>query len=243
MGDYAAEAPPDLVTVRKHPEHPTEIADLMGRRLVVASETEQGAELRLQLIKRMTGNARLKGRLMRRDYFEFARTHKLVLVTNNKPALRENTEAVWRRLRMVPFNVIIPPEERDMTLLQKLQAEWPGILTWLVRGCVEWLAEGLTEPRAVTVATLAYRSRANSVEAFLKECCSIGQGLYTPTAHLVHAYVEWCARNRCVPVQGRALADALKAKGCEPGKIGGDRHWLHICVNEPEPGRNGQNGH
>jgi putative DNA primase/helicase len=98
MGDYAAEAPPSLVTSRTNDEHPTELADLCGKRLVVASETEEGAKLRIQLVKRLTGNARIKGRFMRQDYFEFPRTHKLVLVTNNKPVIRETTNAVHPRV-------------------------------------------------------------------------------------------------------------------------------------------------
>ena len=83
MGDYAAEAPPDLLVIRKREEHPTEIADLCGKRLVVASEMEEGCRLRVQLVKRLTGNARLRARFMRQDYFEFPRTHKLVLITNS----------------------------------------------------------------------------------------------------------------------------------------------------------------
>jgi len=231
MGDYAGEAPPDLITVRKHPEHPTEIADLLGKRLVVASETERDAELRLQLIKRLTGNARLKARRMRQDYFEFARSHKMILVTNNRPAIKEDTEAAWRRLRLVPFDVIIPKEQRDPDLMRKLRSEWPGMLAWMVRGCVDWLREGLTEPDAVVVATEAYRGAANSLEAFLTECCTLGEGLVCRSSDLLAAYGEWCARQRRIPLQGRALAAALKSKGCAPTRLEGMRQWLGLALD------------
>jgi len=243
MGDYAGEAPPDLVTVRKHPEHPTEIADLLGKRLVIASETERDAELRLQLIKRLTGNARLKARRMRQDYFEFARTHKMILVTNNRPAVKEETEAVWRRLRLVPFSVIIPKAERDPDLMRKLKGEYSGILAWMVRGCVDWLGEGLTEPEAVVLATEAYRGAANSLDAFLADCCTVAAGLTCLTSDLVEAYSEWCARQRQMPLRRKALAMALKAKGCIPQKFSGQWHWVGIDLDRMPRGQQGRIGH
>ncbi len=243
MGEYAGEAPPDLVTVRKHPEHPTEIADLMGKRLVVASETERDAELRLQLIKRLTGNARLKARMMRQDYFEFARTHKMILVTNNRPTIKEDTEAAWRRLRLVPFEVVIPKAKRDPDLMRKLSSERSGILAWLVQGCVDWLREGLTEPDAVIVATEAYRGCANSLDAFMLDRCVLGEGLVCVTSDLMAAYADWCGVNKRVPLRGRAFAAALKEKGCMPTKIGGQRHWVGLVLEDPPRGQNGRNGH
>lgn len=242
MGEYAGEAPPYLVTVRQHPEHPTEIADLLGKRMVVASETEREAELRLQLIKRLTGNARLKGRRMREDYFEFPRTHKLILVTNNKPVVRDDTEAVWRRLRLVPFKVIIAKPDRDPNLLCKLRDEAPGILTWLVQGCVDWLREGLTEPDAVVLATEKFRGAANSLDAFIDECCSLGSGMCCPTSTLIEAYSDWCARQHRVPLRARAFGTALKAKNCVAKKLGGARHWVGIGLDYDCLGQIGQNG-
>lgn len=233
MGEYASVAPPELLTVRKHPEHPTEIADLLGKRFVVASETERDAELRVQLIKRLTGDRRLKARLMRRDYFEFDRTHKLVLVTNNKPVVKEDTESVWRRLRLVPFKVVIPKEQRDPKLFETLRDEWPGILAWMVKGCLDWQREGLGEPEAVMVATEAYRGAANSVEAFLAERCTLSAGVATRAGDLRAAYAEWCATNVRVPLRGREWGAALRAKGCADGRPDGVRHWIGVALVRP----------
>lgn len=234
MGDYAGEAPPDLLVVRKHPEHPTEIADLLGKRLVVASETERGAELRLQLVKRITGNERLKARRMRQDYFEFARTHKLILVTNNRPVIREETEAAWRRLRLVPFDVVIPPEQRDKDLMRKLRDEVPGILAWMVRGAVDWAREGLPEPESVLAATRAYRGASSSVDRFLAERCILGDGLSCSSTDLIGAYCEWCAGASSVPLRGNALAAELRKHGCSPGRQGGRRGWVGLALH-PNP--------
>lgn len=232
MGPYAAEAPPDLLTVRKHPEHPTEIADLLGRRLVIASETEKDAKLRLQLIKRLTGNARLKGRHMREDYFEFDRTHKLILVTNNLPSVEEDTEAVWRRLIVVPFDQVIPEAQRDRSLLQTLEKEWPGILAWLVRGCLTWQKEGLNPPHTVAMATRQFRSEANSLMAFLDECCVLGGEAFTPSSQLGAAYEQWCKDNERRPVKAGAFGKTLRTLGCRDERPQGKRGWVGVQLKD-----------
>jgi putative DNA primase/helicase len=191
LGDYACEAAPSLLTTRSHDEHPTEVADLAGRRLVVASETEEGARLRVQLVKRLTGNARIKGRFMRQDYFEFPRTHKLILVTNNMPMIRETTNAVWRRIRLVPFNVTIPPAEQDPMLLAKLRGEWPAILRWAVDGCLAWQRDGMRTPREVTVATEAYQAEQDPLAEFISARCVVGDDVNVSRAELLAAYQQW----------------------------------------------------
>jgi putative DNA primase/helicase len=191
LGDYATEAPPSLITVRTHDEHPTEIADLAGRRLVVASETEAGAKLRIQLVKRLTGNARLKGRFMRQDFFEFTRTHKLILVTNNRPRIDEATNAVWRRVKLVPFNVIIPEAERDTQLLDKLRGEWPGILAWAVRGCLDYQRNGMQTPDEVTAATEEYRAEQDRLSEWLEQRCIVDPDGFVTRSESFADYIEW----------------------------------------------------
>src|SRR5206468_972443 len=107
------------------------------------------AKLKLQLVKRLTGEPTIKARRMRQDFYEFGRTHKTLLMTNNKPRVREDTEALWRRLKMIPFAVSIPREERDPQLGAKLRAEASGILNRLLAGCLSWQKHGLVEPAEV----------------------------------------------------------------------------------------------
>ncbi len=177
MGDFASNAPPNLLTQPRTQEHPTEIADLLGRRLVIASETEDAAAFKLQFVKRLTGDATLKGRYMRQDYFSFPRTHKLIVVTNNKPRVREDSEAVWRRLRLIPFDVVIPVHQRDPLLLSKLVAEGAGVLAWLVEGCLAWQRQGLGEPPAVADATNMYRAEEDNLGAFIEDRCVLDQSV------------------------------------------------------------------
>jgi putative DNA primase/helicase len=219
LGEYASQAAPELITYSRHREHPTEIADLAGKRLVVVSETENAAEFRLQLVKRLTGDARLKGRYMRQDFFEFARTHKLILQTNNRPIVKENSEAVWRRLRLIPFDVTIAPDQRDPQLLDKLRMEWAGILAWAVRGCEKWRRDGLQTPQSVLDATAEYQAAEDDIGAFIDECCSTAAGLSVGATDLYSAFRTWAGAN------GRD-ASTQTAFGARIGQLGYalDRH-------------------
>ena len=109
-------------------QHPTVIADLFRRRLAVASETKQAEDLDDESVKNLTGGDRLKGRRMREDAWEFWPTHTLIMFSNHKPTVAGRDEGIWRRLRLVPWQVTIPENERDEHLAAKLQAEAPGIL-------------------------------------------------------------------------------------------------------------------
>jgi putative DNA primase/helicase len=191
---YAGVAPESLLIARHgQSEHPTEIADLLGKRLVIASETESCATLRLQLVKRLTGDSTIKARFMRQDYFEFPRTHKIVMITNNKPRMTENNEAVWRRVRLLPFNEVIPEGERDPHLLEKLKAEGRGILAWGVVGCIDQQRHGMSPPQEVVTATEDYRQEADELAEFIAAKCIEGGGdtFRVSRADLYTTYCTW----------------------------------------------------
>jgi putative DNA primase/helicase len=212
LGDYAGTAPESLLTVQAHNEHPTEIADLCGKRLVVASETEEGARLKVQLVKRLTGDQRLKGRFMRQDFFEFDRTHKLVIVSNNKPLIRETKHAIWRRIRLVPFGVIIPEPERDTALTEKLVAERPGILAWLAEGYRDWRAGGMRTPPEVLLATRTYQREQDPLVEYLADRCVLRADARVGRSDLYADYVAWCRRaGEAVPLSRTALFDAVRS--------------------------------
>ncbi len=196
MGEYAGYAPPNLLSVRKYNEHPTELADLMGKRLIIASETERNGKMRVQLVKNLTGDKFIKARFMRQDYFQFERTNKTVLITNNKPKVEEDTHAIWDRIKLIPFNIVISEEECDRHLGVKLQAELSGILNWALEGCLAWQKEGLAEPEEVKFATNEYRKEENLLNEFVSEKCITGEGYSIPAAELRGHYKKWCKDNQ-----------------------------------------------
>src|SRR5262249_23294401 len=152
-------------------EHPTGLADLRGARLVATVEVEDGKRMAEGLVKQMTGGDRIKARFMRRDFFEFEPTHKLLFAANHKPVIRGQDYAIWRRIKMVPFEVRIPDAEKDPRLLNKLRTEGSGILNHLLSGCFAWQHAGLQEPSSVTRATEEYRSDMDTLGQFIEECC------------------------------------------------------------------------
>src|SRR5262249_2779383 len=151
--DYAMTVSADLLMVSRGERHPTDLAQLHGKRLVVCTESDQGRRLNEGLVKQLTGRDRIRARRMRDDFWEFSPTHKVLLVTYHRPEVRGVDGGIWRRLRLVPFAVTFPLERQDRALPEKLAAESEGVLAWLVRGCLEWQRHGLGEPAAVKTAT------------------------------------------------------------------------------------------
>jgi putative DNA primase/helicase len=237
LGAYAKQAAPDLLLAKTQDRHPTEIADLFGSRLVTAIETSEGRRLAEALVKQMTGGDKMKARFMRQDFFEFDATHKLWLATNHKPQVRGTDYAIWRRIRLIPFEVTIPKEEQVKGLAGKLLAEEaPGILAWMVRGCLAWQREGLTPPSKVIDATEAYREEMNVLAGFLDECCKINQDphktqLFTTTAkELYEVYKQWCDRNGEHPETQRSFGMRLTERGLEREKGRYGWSWKGIRV-------------
>ncbi len=243
LGDYGQQAPQDLLMVKRR-EHPTELADLFGRRLVASAESEEGVRLNESLVKQLTGRERVRARYMRQDFFEFDPTHKLVLLTNHKPNIRGSDKGIWRRLKVVPFEVTIPEAEQDKGLDDKLREELPGILAWAVKGCLEWQSEGLSEPQKIRVATADYREEQDVIGAFFDECCSIveDEATYTRWSVLFETYQEWCKRSGENVMKKRDFSDRLKERGFPPDngpKNVAIRRRILLREDAPRPDRGG----
>lgn len=226
LGDaYAMQAAPDLL-ISKKGSHPTELADLRGSRAVVSVETDDGRRLSESLVKQMTGGDRMKARFMRQNFFEFKVTFKLFLATNHKPQIRGTDHAMWRRIRLIPFNVVIPKEEQDRDLDKKLQAELPGILHWAVEGCTAWQQEGLNPPADVLAATDSYRSEMDVLAAFLGECCAVQHNAKATAKELYRAYCTWCEENGERAENQRSFGMRLTERGFEKYRGGKDGNYM-----------------
>lgn len=222
--DYAMKAAPDLL-IEKGDSHPTERADLFGRRFVAAIETDEGRRLAEGLIKELCGGDRVRARFMRQDFFEFRPTHKVLLACNHKPVVRGSDYAIWRRLRIVPFTVVIPPAEQDKALPVKLRRELPGILAWCVRGCLDWQAHGLDAPEEVEVATEGYRSEQDWLGEFLRACCVEHPSASAKAADLLNAYVAWSGDKAMTP---KRLGASLRERGFTDARTEKARLWKGI---------------
>ena len=213
LGDYAMTVNADLLIAKTNEDHPTGLADLQGNRFAATFEVEDGKRLAEALIKSITGSDRIKARRMRQDFYEFAPTHKLFLAANHRPEVRGTDNGIWRRIKLLPFTVEISEEEKDRSLPEKLRFEAPGILAWIVRGCLEWQRIGLAEPAMVMEATQDYRSEMDALGNFLEECCEQGGELRCPTAELYGVYCKWCTRMGTKPLSSNKLGRRLSDRG------------------------------
>lgn len=228
LGDYAKTAAPGLL-LRKHSDsHPTELADLLGARLVTSVEFEEGARLNEALVKQLSGGDHVKGRYMRADFFEFNPTWKLIVGTNHRPVIRGTDFAIWRRVRLIPFTVTIPPDEQDRELPDKLKAELPGILAWAVRGCLEWQERGLNPPHEVQAATDDYRRDMDLLADFLDACCILAPTSQVTAKALYGCYAEWCKDTGEYAVSQKRLGAALGERGFERKRTGQGYCWLGL---------------
>jgi putative DNA primase/helicase len=228
LGDYGTTAPSDLLVLRKHKDHPTELMVLLGARLAVASETPLGGYLAETLVKSLTGNDTIAARRVFHDYITFTPTHKLLIGTNHKPQIRGTDDAVWRRVLLIPFTHTVPTDEQDPRLLDKLVAEAPGILAWAVRGCLEWQSEGLRPPEKVRAATDEYRKESDHFPTFLDECCVVQSFAKVEKGAAFITYTKWCEANGEHPVPKREFGYRLKALGADEEKSNGRRFWTGI---------------
>jgi putative DNA primase/helicase len=219
LGDYGLQAVSELLLARTAEAHPTERAQLVGRRLVATIETDQGRKMAEALMKQLTGSDRVSARRLYKDLFEFDPTWKIFLAANHKPQVSGTDRAVWERIKLVPFTVTIPKAEQDKHLQDKLRAQWPGILAWAVRGCLDWQRHGLGEPKAVTEATATYRREQDKLQRFVDERCVVGPQCKVKAKAFFEAFQAWSGD--CTVTQ-MAFGSAIEDKGFPRGFMHGN---------------------
>lgn len=220
--DYAMKCPPDMLMAKQVDSHPTDRADLFGKRLVVAIETENGRRLNETMVKELTGGDKIRARRMREDFWEFDPTHTLILATNHKPVIRGTDNGIWRRLRLIPFSVIADGERADKAMPEKLKAEYEGILAWCVEGCKLWLANGgLKEPKDVTDASTGYRKEQDVIGAFLDECVEMGPGGKEKASIVFERYKKWCEGAKEYALSMKAFGMEMEDRGVRKHRSGG----------------------
>jgi putative DNA primase/helicase len=225
LGDYAATAAPGLMVGNAKDRHPTEVADLHGRRMVTSHETGEGGQLKEDVVKQLTGSDKVKARFMRADFFEFDPTHKLQLLTNHKPAIKGQDNGIWRRVLLMPYLARFAVAEevaagrahfvRDTRIMDRLAAEKQGVLAWVIEGAKAWAQDGLQPPDAVLAASRDYQTEQDRVGQFLADCCEFDPAAREPLAGgfgdgLYGAYKEWATSNGIFHLSKQKFADELK---------------------------------
>jgi putative DNA primase/helicase len=235
LGDgYTARTPTQTLMAKRGETIPNDVARLRGIRLVTASETGDGHRLDEALVKDITGGDKLVARFMRGEWFEFAPTFKIFLSTNYKPRIVGNDDAIWDRLRLVPFLIRIPEEERRPmdVMLEEFEEELPGILQWAVEGCLGWQRDGLGEPPEVRMATADYRDEQDTLGEFLAECCTLHRDARVSSHDLYDQYKRWATGAGERVLSHKRFSQWMEHRGAQHGfqkqHTRGGKMWLGV---------------
>lgn len=217
LGGYTTPTQFDTFAERKSEGVRNDLADLVGARFVPAFEGESGQRLAEGLVKQATGGDPIKARFLHREYFSFVPTFKVFLATNHKPVIRGVDHGIWRRLRLVPYNMQFDGSQRDDKLSDKLSAELSGILNWTLEGCRQWQQSGLGTAHAVQQATESYRKESDKLADFLAECCVCNEEYSTKAGGLYQAYERFANENGENAFSGHTFGKMLSERGFAPG--------------------------
>lgn len=232
-GDYAIACEPDLLTERGS-VHTTGTADLLGVRLAVCSETDDGRRLAAATVKRLTGGDKVRARRMRQDNIEWSPSHTVLMVTNHKPTVAGNDPALWRRLRIIPFDVVVA--DPDRTLKERLILELPAVLAWVVAGHADWHRDGLAEPDAVTSATDTYRASSDVLGRFFDDHIYLTEFGTVRARELFAAWSAWCQTNGEAAGTENSLAEAMAQRGHAKVKRRGVMTYRGVTLLDAEEG-------
>lgn len=213
-----------------------DLAQLYGRRFVCASETQENVRLNEGRLKSITGGDVITARFMYKDLFSYKPQAHFLLAFNHKPIITDDSEGAWRRIHLIAHLRIFKKHEQNKDLLELLRLELPGILNWLIEGCIEWQQNGLLVPQSVTAATEDYRAEMNPIKQFVDEDCIAGADYRVLVNDLWETYNHWADTNReRFKLGHRQFNSRLEGMGFErkagkdkQGHV--DKYWFGLCL-------------
>jgi len=233
LGDYSLRTPTETLMVKyRGSDIPNDIARLKGARFVSASESEEGQRLAEAKIKDLTGGDTVSARFMRGEFFDFKPEFKLWLGTNHKPVIRGTDNAIWDRIRLVPFEYRVPEDEINPLLPERLRGEMDGIFQWALRGCLEWQAHGLINPDEVKAAMGEYRTEMDVLASFLEDSCEMEPYLEISSKDLYAEYRKWCELNAEKMLSQKKFGMRLMERGIESKRSMKMRYWAGIGLRD-----------
>jgi putative DNA primase/helicase len=214
LGNYARRTPVETFLKKREGSIPNDIARLRGARFVWAAENDRGVRLAESLIKEMTGGDRMAARFLHGEFFEFMPTFKIWFATNHKPTIRGDA-AIWRRLKLVPFDYTIPKDRQKKRheVMAMFQSELPGILNWAIEGCLEWQRDGLGVPDEVINATREYEAEQDTFSMFLEEKCVRVSNARVLSLTLYREYKAWAEEHGETPASHKTFASLMSERG------------------------------
>ena len=233
-GNYAKQMNVQTIVAKKNQSGSanSDIARLEGARIVTSSELNEGDRFDESLVKQLTGGDKILARFLYGSEFEYKPKFKIWMATNHLPIIRGTDDGIWRRIKIIPFNIQIPKEKVDKKLEYKLKAEYTGILNWIVQGAIMWQQEGLEDPEAVTKVIETYRAEMDPLDAFLEECCTTGQNYSIKARDMYDAYHEWAKESEEYKMSMTKFGREMSKKLLRVKRRDG---WYYVGLKLKEP--------
>ena len=233
-GNYAKQMNVQTIVAKKNQSGSanSDIARLEGARIVTSSELNEGDRFDESLVKQLTGGDKILARFLYGSEFEYKPKFKIWMATNHLPIIRGTDDGIWRRIKIIPFNIQIPKEKVDKKLEYKLKAEYTGILNWIIQGAIMWQQEGLEDPEAVTKVIETYRAEMDPLDAFLEECCTTGQNYSIKAREMYDAYHEWAKESEEYKMSMTKFGREMSKKLLRVKRRDG---WYYVGLKLKEP--------
>jgi P4 family phage/plasmid primase-like protien len=234
LGDYAVKLQTELLMkhTRSTQQASPDLMKLRGARFAYCSETTEGRMLDDARVKELSGGDTIIARPLYSSEVSFSPTHKLLMVGNHKPIITDNSEGLWRRMVIMPFNHTISDDESDPKLQQKLRVEASGILNWAMAGVSAWIESGLDIPDQLLGATKEYRQDQDVLNDWLMDCCDLGDSYKTPASILYQSFENWCRCNNYKVMTSKSFGRKLKEHGYELAPDNRNRLGIKIAGDD-----------
>lgn len=239
FGGYAANVQPETIMMKRFGGEGanSDIARLKSARFVTSEEPTEGVRLNEGLLKQLTGGSKITCRFLYGEEFEYTPEFKIWIATNHKPVIRGTDTGIWRRIKLIPFEVTIPKEKVDKNLKYKLRAEYPQILRWAVEGCMMWRREGLDEPECVRESTKEYRKEMDLLAGFIEQCVEIdySSAERVSASDMFRAYIQWAKDNNEYEMSSKKFHTEIGKKLPEKGRNSRGIFYKNVRLVEYAP--------
>jgi putative DNA primase/helicase len=229
MGSYALNTPFSAFEAKKRSGNSNDLARLIGSRIVTSSESSESGRINEERIKAMTGSDPITARLLYKEHVTFNPSFKIWAAVNTLPEISGTDNGIWRRIRVIPFNVSFLGRE-DPYLSQKLRNELPGIMNWAIEGAIEWMQHGLTEPQLVVDAVKEYRTDSNIVMTFLDSAIHLDLAERVQSSVLFREYTSYCNGAGFFAVNQTKFGREMRSLGYKSAKFSGSIWYLGISL-------------
>jgi putative DNA primase/helicase len=232
FGGYASNVQPETIMMKRLGGEGanSDIARLKSSRFVTSEEPTEGVRLNEGLIKQLTGGSKITCRFLYGDEFEYTPEFKIWIATNHKPVIRGTDVGIWRRIKLIPFEVSIPKDKVDKNLKYKLREEFPQILAWAVEGCIKWQREGIEEPECIRDAVKEYKQEMDLLANFVDQCIVIDYNCEEKIMgnDLFRIYSKWARENNEYEMSANKFGREIVKKLPERGRSSAGAFYKHI---------------